>query len=162
MANFFDFPMDIFLAQIDKIMDEFGFIDAKGKRDDNRFDEEMGWQNNLYRWRRPSAKSVSLITILKISRKFNKSLDWLVWGKEPTNIAAELAAEPYAARPLAPLEADLLHRISGLVEVVLSKQPKPLLPEQKTRLITRIYNDCAEDHSQPDEVMVTRYLWILN
>ncbi|MCL4500228.1 MAG: hypothetical protein M1438_00025, partial [Deltaproteobacteria bacterium] len=69
--------------------------------------------------------------------------------------------ETYEVRPLAPIEADLFHQVTVLVEQVLKKEKRRLTPEQKARFITRIYNDCAEDRIQPDAVMVKRYLWLL-
>ena len=75
---------------------------------------------------------------------------------------AEPAAEPYDARPLAPVEAELLHATMVKVEEVIKEEKRQIHPEQKIRLVTRIYNDCAEDRIKPDSIMVKRYLWILN
>jgi hypothetical protein len=66
----------------------------------------------------------------------------------------ESATEPYEARPLAPMEADLLNQTLTMVENVLK--------EQKARMLTRVYNDCAKDRIKPDGIMVKRYLWILD
>ena len=74
----------------------------------------------------------------------------------------ESATEPYEARPMAPMEADLLNQTLTMVEKVLKEQKRQLLPGQKARLLTRVYNDCAEERIKPDGIMVKRYLWILD
>ncbi len=99
--------------------------------------------------------------IITICKNAEVSADYLLFGREQMRLE-EFTSENYIARPLAPIEADLLHRVNLLVEEILTKEKKKLSPEQKSRLITRIYNDCAEDRSQPDDIMVKRYLWILN
>lgn len=148
--------MKIFLGQIDKIKAEFGF------KKDRDFDRALGLKNKLYRWRKGDVKGVTLETLLLIREKFKKTLDWLLFGEEPILALAEFTPESYDARPLAPIEADLLNEAMAMVEEVLKEEKQKLQPEQKARLLTRIYNDCAEDRIKPDSIMVKRYLWILN
>ena len=140
-----DFSMKTFLEQIDKIKEEFGL------KKDRDFDRAMGLTNKLYRWRTDRDKAVNLETLLLIRKKFHKSIDWLLFGEEPSEV-----------RPMPPMKADLLNQTLTLVEEVLKEQKKSLRLEQKTKLITRVYNDCAEDRIKPDSIMVKRYLWILD
>jgi hypothetical protein len=130
------------------------------------FDREAELTNKATRWFNPKykGKSVDTDTLLSIKRKFNKSLDWLLFGEEP-NILPQLAerrGETYEARPLAPLEANLLYEVRKKVEEVLKQERKTLQPEQHIRLLTKVYNDCAEERKQPDTDMISRYLWLFN
>lgn len=145
--------MHRFLQQIDQIKAEFGLTK------DRDFDRALGLKNKLYRWRTGEVHGVTLETLLLIREKFRKPLDWLLFGEETPRFLAETQAS-YEARSPAPIEASLLNEAWALVEKVLADEKKQLSSEQQLRLITRIYNDCAEDRSRPDQVMVRRYLWL--
>lgn len=147
--------MKTFLSKIDKIKEEF---ELKKDRD---FDREIGLTNKLYRWRNGLDKAVNLKTLLLIHDKFQKTLDWLLFEELPLTME-EFRPEPYESRPLAPTEAALLHKVIFKVDEAIKAQKKRLQPEQKSRLITRVYNDCAEDHMEPDAIIIKRYLWVID
>jgi transcriptional regulator with XRE-family HTH domain len=125
----------------------------------NKFEEEIGMRGAVSRWKTGKDKPTP-DSLLKIKNRFKVSIDWLLTGEEANATVAE-AAPDYEARPLGQVEADLLNEVIAKIEEVLHEKPHPLTPEEKSRVISRIYNDCAEDRIKPDAVMVKRYLWLL-
>ncbi len=150
--------MEIFLGQINKIMAENGLKSGAA------FDRKAGLINKAARWFNPDwrGQSVDTDTLLTIAKNFQKSLDWLLFGEEPPLAPAELRSESDDARSLAPKEANLLKGAMVKIEEVLKEDKKKLRPEQMIRLLTRVYNDCAEDRIKPDSIMVKRYLSVLD
>jgi hypothetical protein len=144
-----------FLERMEKLMIEVGL---KNQQD---FNERIGTQRALTRWKTRES-TPSLKSCIAIKQAFGKSLDWIIFGEEPSPGLAEFRPTSYDARPLAPIEAELLNEAMIKVDEVLKEEKKQLRPEQKVRLITRIYNDCAEDRIKPDHVMAKRYLWLLS
>jgi len=70
--------MEKFLGQIKKIRDEFGL-------DQKAFSRKINKKGDIIsRWKSGEAKNVKIETLLIIRDKFNKSLDWLLFGEEPT------------------------------------------------------------------------------
>lgn len=70
--------MEKFLGQIKKIRDEFGL-------DQKAFSREINKKGDIIsRWKSGEAKNVKIETLLVIRDKFNKSLDWLLFGEEST------------------------------------------------------------------------------
>lgn len=127
----------------------------------NEFEAEIGMRGAASRWKSGRDKPMPE-SLLKIKKRFNVSIDWLLTGEETSAIFKEFTPESYDARPLAPLEADLLIKIKTLLDQETKSQTKHLRPDQEMRLVTRIYNDCAEDRVKPDAIMVKRYLWIID
>jgi len=151
------FPMEIFIGQIKKIMTE------KNLKSGAEFDREAGLENMAARWFNPKwrGKSVDTDTLLTIAKSFNKSLDWLVFGEEPL-LAVEETKAVYEARPLDQRQDELLHQTLKVIEEVLQQGKRPIRPDQKSRLIGRIFNDCAEDRSTPNPNIVKRYIAMLD
>lgn len=93
-------------------------MNERGLESPADFDREAGLKNKAARWfnkdYRP--KSVDTDTLITIAKRFNKSLDWIVFGKEPTGtqplqplitiagtepeIPADIRVEDYLAVPL--------------------------------------------------------------
>jgi hypothetical protein len=154
--NFFKDPERLakFLDRMKQLMRE------KSLKYQGDFNEKIGTQRALTRWK-SGESTPSLTSCVAIKEVFGKSLDWIILGEQSPQFLREQAAEPYEVRPLAPMEAELLNETMAKVEEVLKEEKQKLNPEQKARLLTRVYNDCAEDRIKPDFVMVKRYLWIL-
>jgi transcriptional regulator with XRE-family HTH domain len=113
----------------------------------NKFEAEIGMRGAGSRWKSGKDKPTP-DSLLKIRKRFNVSIDWLLTGKG-------------SGPPTAPLETSLLIKTLTVVEEFLNEERKELLPEQKARLIDRIFNDCAEDRSEPDIKMVKRYYSVM-
>ena len=135
-------------------------MDKKGLKKWIDFEKEIGMRGATTRWRK-GKNLPTPETLLIIKEKFDVLIDWLLTGEEFIPTSDELTAEPYEPRSLNPMEADLLNAVTIKVEEVLKAEKQILQTEQKARLLTRIYNDCAEDRIQPDHTMVKRYLWVL-
>lgn len=130
----------------------------EGIKDQNEFNEKIGIQRALTRWKTRET-TPSLKSFLAIKKAFNRSLDWIIFGKETVQPLQEINP---VARSLTREEVQLLNEVMIMVEEVLEEEKKQLRVEQKSRILTRIYNDCAEDQIKPDRVMVKRYLSILD
>ena len=147
------FSKEILISQIEKILQEKGINQSE-------FNEAIKVSQAITKWK--SGQTPSAESLLAIKKTFGISIDHLLTGEEPC--APEIAASPkeiYEARPLAPVEAELLNQILTIIEETLKEEKKALAAELKGRLISRIYNDCAEDRSKPHATMVKRYIWLL-
>ena len=133
-------------------------IQEKGLKNPAAFEAAIGMKNAFYRWKTLQDKPTP-DTLIKIANYFGVSVEYLITGKEAGN--RDIAPQD-AARPLGPLEIDMLNESLNLVENVLQEQKMVLNPEQKHRLAIQIYNYCAEDKVRPDEKMVRRYLSIIH
>src|SRR4030043_102675 len=92
------FPIKVFVDQISQIMKELGF-------DRQEFEKRLGLKNTS-RWGK-TVKSVDMDTVQFICETFNKSLDWLIFGKEPLLSTGEAAPDFYDNRPIPPLDDKL-------------------------------------------------------
>lgn len=134
-------------------------MDREGMDYWNKFEAEIGMRGAASRWKageKPTPES-----LLKIKNAFNISIDWLLTGEESTVALNKFRAEPDEAPPLSSLQANLLNEAIVVIEKLLKEEKILLLPEQKSDLLTRVYNDCAEDRVKPNSKMVERYLWFL-
>lgn len=149
------FPWDTFWKQIQKLMRENGLQNAA------QFDKYTGLINKANRWQNPDWRtgSVELDTLLTISKKFNKPIDWLLGGGTALQ-ATEAAADLYDARPLPPLNENLLIFTLATVEEYLVCHQKKLLTLQKGRLICKLYEHCLETKERPTSHLVDIYLRI--
>jgi len=145
------FPIDIFLKQVDKIMQEY---DLKTPTD---FDRMAGLKNMANRWGKIT-KSVDTDTLLTIAKRFNKSLDWLVFGKEADIVLQEHYGEIYDARLPAPVETVRLAEVLSQIKSVLTMEKKRLTDIQEARLAALIYEHCSSEKIKPDALLVKRYL----
>jgi transcriptional regulator with XRE-family HTH domain len=147
------YSKEIFSAELAGILEKY-------KISQDEFNKEINVQQAVTRWKSgettPSADS-----LLAIKKAFGVSIDQLLTGQTESQGLQEFIPVSYDARPLAPIEADLLNEAMIMVEEILKKEKRQLQPEQKAKLLTRIYNDCAEDRIKPDSIMVKRYLWLL-
>jgi hypothetical protein len=146
------FPMKIFLAQVDKIMQEFRL-----GNDDRAFDTQLGVKNKLYRWRRGDVKGLEIDTLLLISETFGKSLDWLVFGKEPVGILQEMVPPAYDARQPAPVDVDLIAEVVDKTEDWLNRSRLQISPRRKGVLVSMIYENCVVEKVRPDDDIIKAY-----
>lgn len=150
------FPMKKFLEQVDEIKKEFHL------KNDRDFDRALGLTNKLYRWRKGLDKSVSMETLLLIREKFNKPLDWLLFGEEQPLQVSESRPKPIEVRPLSNIDFELANRIRCRIEDELARARKKLPEDLKLKLLIKIYNDCMEKHLSMEEIDINDYLWFLD
>jgi hypothetical protein len=152
------FPMDIFLGQIRKIMDEFNI------KNYSEFDRRAGLKNKAARWFNEDYRSdsVDTDTLLSIHKAFNKPLDWLVFGEPQPLQGSESRPQPYEERTLSKIDFELAHRIRGRIEDELAKAGKNLPEDLKLKLLIKIYNDCMEKHISMEHIDINDYLWFLD
>lgn len=155
--------MDIFLSQIDKIIQEEGWIDEKGNPIDKEFDKAMGWQNNLYRWRKwqdekSSVKGVTIKNLVKISQRFNKSLDWLAFGKDPCHVVNESQNTNYEVQASVEFDTDMLAQISLDADDYLKKVRLTISHQRKKRWLNMLFEYWLTHRLKPDEEIFKNYL----
>lgn len=143
------FPINIFVEQVAQIRRELGLSRKE-------FETRLGIKNSG-RWGK-TVKSVEMDTVQFICETFNKSLDWLVFGKEPGLVAGEAAPQLYDARPLKDLNETLLTLVIATVEEYQKQEKTKILPVQKSRLITLLYEHCHKNKERPTTFLVERYL----
>lgn len=121
------FSRELFLNQVKKIMDEFGISDQ------DEFNKKIGIQRALTRWKGETRPSIDSLLIIK--KVFGKSIDWLLTGEEPqkTGVFHEHPIETYEARPLAPVDTELISEVVKTVEEFLAKERLQISPERKGR-----------------------------
>ena len=146
--------MEIFLGQVKKIMAE------RGLKSGAAFDREAGLVNKAARWFNPDwrGQSVDTDTLLTIAKSFQKSLDWLVFGKEADIVLQEHYGEIYDARLPAPVETVRLAEVLSQIKSVLTMEKKRLTDIQEARLAALIYEHCSSEKIKPDALLVKRYL----
>lgn len=125
------------------------------------FNKIIGTQRALTRWK-SGESTPSLTSCVAIKEAFGKSLDWIILGEESHHLG-EHPAEPYEARPLAPIQPALLGDTISMVEETLkdllrSKKIHKLTEDQKNMLIAKVYAQCAEDLITPDRLLIEKYL----
>ena len=125
------------------------------------FNEKIDIQRALTRWK-TGESTPSLASCVAIKRAFGKPLDWIILGEESHHLG-EHPAEPYEARPLAPVQPALLGDTISMVDATLkdllrSKKIHKLTEDQKNMLIAKVYAQCAEDLKPPDRLLIEKYL----
>lgn len=148
------FSIEIFVQQISKIMEDIGL---RPEKDDRKFDRMMGFKNQLYRWRTQRTKKVTLENAMLIANKFDKSLDWLIFGKEPLQ-SYEHRPILYDARQPAPADSDLIAKVSAAVQQHLNAVGLKIGPNRLGKTISLGYEQCVSDKIRPQELNVKALL----
>jgi hypothetical protein len=143
--------METFLRQIKKIKEEFNL------KTDKAFEAEIGKSNKLNTWGK-TVYGVDLDTLLTISKRFNKSLDWLLFNKESSSTLQEFTSEPYEARPLEALETILLFDVLNALEALITEKRQKLTLRQYARLASLVYDHCRREREKPSTHLVEKYL----
>lgn len=148
-----------FKKQLEIIMQREGILTWQ------KFEKEIGMPGAAYRWKtgkdQPTPES-----LLKISRRFGVSIDWLLVGEEPVSLH-EFVGEPYEQRRLASVQPALLGRTISLVratlkDLVRSKKIHKLTEDQEHMLIAKVYAQCGEDLTEPDRNFIEKYLLLID
>jgi len=146
--------MDIFLGQIKKIMIEEGL--TKGVE----FDRAAGIKNKVARWFNVKyrANSVEIDTLLSIAKRFDKSLDWLVFGQElaPKDRVAETAST-YDARQPAPVDIELIAEVVDKVEDWLNRARLQISTRRTGVLVSMVFEHCVVEKVHPDDDIIKPY-----
>jgi len=116
------FSLEIFLQQVQKLMEE------KGIKDQKNFNEMVGVQRAITRWKSGESRP-SVDSLMMIKELFGKSIDWLLTGEEAPGfqpmqpiitlvgaepeIPAEVRSENYYAVPL--VEGPIAAGYAGLI-----------------------------------------------
>jgi hypothetical protein len=138
--------METFLRQISRLMADHNL---KSKE----FEENIGMK--IGRWGK-NAKSVDLDTVMYIAQQFNKSMDWLIYGKEIFTVQEH--QESYEARLPALMDFELIAEVCAAVDDVLLDKKIKMAFLKKGRLISLVYGECKREMKKPTTHMVERYL----
>jgi transcriptional regulator with XRE-family HTH domain len=98
----------------------------------------------------------------KIADYGEVAVEWILRGDEAAPHLLEHAPETYHIHCLEPLEAHLLHQVLAEMEEYLKAKSLHLNLPQRARLITLIYNHCAQEFDQPCLLLVEKYLLLLD
>ncbi len=149
--------MDIFIRQLTKIMDERGF------KNPAQFSEDLGM--NVTRWFpspkkgvKTKVKSVEWDSIMFIADKYNKSLDWLVYAKEPILGSAEMPGERYESQQAAPVDLILISQVAAVVQKYLDRLRLKIGPNRLGQIISMGYEQCITDQIIPASIDVKQHL----
>jgi len=116
------FSLEIFLQQVQKLMEE------KGIKDQKDFNEMVGVQRAITRWKSGESRP-SVDSLMMIKKLFGKSIDWLLTGEEAPpcqplqpiitvvgaepEISKEVRSENYFAVPL--VEGQIAAGYAGMI-----------------------------------------------
>jgi len=148
------FPMNIFLGQVHKIMKEFGI------KTPAEFDREAGLKNKVARWfnEKYCPHSVDTDTLLSICKAFGKSLDWLVFGKEPMIAAAEFIPEKYTPEFPKEIDAEILSKIDLNAETYIREARLKISPQRKKKWLELLFEYWFTERLEPDKSIFKKYL----
>jgi hypothetical protein len=139
-----------------EIMEERGFENPA------QLSEDLGM--NVIRWFpsekkvKTKVKSVELDSILFIAEKYNKSLDWLVYGKKSIVSLAEMPTEIYESQQPAPGDLVLISRVTAAVHEYLSRLRLKIGPNRFGQVIAMGYEQCITDQIPPDNINIKQLL----
>ena len=146
--------MQIFVRQIEKIMEEFGL---KKPID---FDRRAGLQNKTARWlnEKFQPQSVEIDTLLSIRKAFNKSLDWLLFAIEPSISMQEHRPEGYEARIPAEIDTRILAEIAQDAQTYLLNTRLKISASRQLKWVALLFEYWFTERSKPDKLILKKYL----
>jgi transcriptional regulator with XRE-family HTH domain len=148
------FSMDSFIQRIRILMER------ENLKKWNQFEGEIGMRGATNRWKsgkdKPTADS-----LLKISKRFKVSVDWLLTGQEPENHLAE-PREEYDLHPQPAVDTELIAEIVRSVEEYLNQVRLKISPLRKGKLVARLYEYCVMEKTKPDSIAIKSYLRLIS
>jgi len=90
------------------------------------------------------------------------TVEWLLRGDSSPPQIQEFSPEDGYVVSMNPLETALLVAVVTQVECVIIKLRLKIPPEQKARLIARVYDDCRSQQLQPKPYLVERALLLVD
>lgn len=155
--NFFKDPqrMAKFLARMRTLMED------RGLKTQEEFNAAIGTQRALTRWKMGES-TPGVASLVAIKKVFGKSLDWIILGEEPSYRLIEAGRDDYDTRPAPPADPVLLGQVLEIADLVLKTHKLKLTPGQRGRLVAKVYDQCATDRIKPDDIMVKRYLLLID
>ena len=119
-------------------------------------------QNTVSRWEKWGV-APDEDTLKKLAEFGGVTIEWLLRGQaHPAGQLAEMAPENGYVASLNPLETSLLVAVISQIEVVINKRKIKMPPDQKARLVVRVYDDCRAQQLQPDAHLVERALLLVD
>jgi transcriptional regulator with XRE-family HTH domain len=119
-----------------------------------KFEREYGMRGSISRWK-TGKDAPTPASLLRISQRFQVSIDWLLRGEEGLAYLFEHAPERYQAKP-PELSLDYLTRAARLALKYFQAQGLPLKTAQVAELIAYCYEYLQEKHQDPGATTVHR------